>query len=256
MAINETNIVGDLFWTNMAAEQVYNSFEKRKTSVENLQKLIEWAFGLFGTGGMIGTFFTAGTQYTPLTLIMIGVGFAILVIAYYIATRAAFPVAMEMRPNQPEVISAAFTEALLISTRRFEGASTLTFVGFFIITCGILTHFIDPHQKEVPPRKEVSLSVEADTVQRGNTTFIPVTVTYQPQTKIDVKVFRKWKSDAKKDTVALAYHEVFKSDSTGRVYASTKHKTTPGDTYSIYVTAYEKLADKNHRETRITKDLP
>src|SRR6187551_1393420 len=158
MPIADTNVVGDLFWANMAAEQVYDSFNKRKAAVESLQKLIQWSFGLFTVGGVVASFFSTREQYSLLALGILGAGYAILVIAYYFTTRAAFPVAMEMRPNQPDNISAAFTEALLINTRRFEIASAVTLIGFSFLAIGILIQFVGPPKKEKNEKKEATLS--------------------------------------------------------------------------------------------------
>lgn len=257
MAIADKNVVGDLFWANMAAEQVYNAFEKRVKAVTELQRLIVWAFSLFTVGGAIIGFFAKPEQYSSVTLVVLGTGFAILVLAYYLTTTAAFPVPMELRPNEPEIIRAAFTEAIMKNTTRFQKASTVTFIGFLFIAVGILIQFSEPSEKE-KPAENTELSFNTKIENRSTVIFIPVTVHYKEKTTIDISVAPNDNPLTGADSIykdKKLFYQIFLTDSFGNVYTSCQLPTSKIKAFKVTVTSREKLSDGTLKEITITKDL-
>jgi hypothetical protein len=141
MAINENNVVGDGFWANIAAENIYNAFDKRKAAVEKLQTTIQWVFGLFGSGGLILTFFAKTAEYNTYLLGILGIGFGLLVIAYFQATTSTFPVIKTITPNEAKSIYEAYNSELERIDKRFRRSVTFASIGFFIIALGITFQF-------------------------------------------------------------------------------------------------------------------
>jgi hypothetical protein len=254
MAITDNNVVGSLFWANMAAEQVYNAFEKRAKAVAELQGVIKWLFGLFTAGGLVLSFFAKSGEYHTNALVLFGLGFSVLVLAYYFTTQATFPVAMELRPNEPIEIAAAFSESIIINTRRFNQASVVTFVGFLFIAFGILAQFAGRGTSNAPvPAKPVELSVITGIQLIRDSVAIPVTSQFKKSVPVMVHVMACKKSLSEKDSTL--YLKVFNPDTLGRMYASCLLVKSRRTCFRVSVTVAELAKDGSIKQTSLSKDL-
>jgi len=187
MAIEDKKIASETFWLNIAAENIYSSFEKRATSVGNLKKVIEWAFAIFTTTGFVGgTFGVTITGFNIISLVSFGIAFCLLVIAYVLAGKAHYPVAKTYHPNDVADISKAFGEAVAEQTKQFKRASGVTILGFFFLAFGILFLFRYAKQQPSPPVKVIinPLLIKAGIEKRNDSVFIPVTAMAEKDTSL------------------------------------------------------------------------
>ncbi len=112
MAIESTNIVSEKFWLNLAAEQIYSSFEKRAASVKSLQTIILWTYGLFTASGFVSSIFKDISAFPDCSLILFGIAFFLLTFAYALSNEAQYPVTSSFHPNDTVAIAESFSAAV------------------------------------------------------------------------------------------------------------------------------------------------
>jgi len=189
MALNDTNVVNELFWTNYAAEKIYTTFTARAKAVENLQAFIKWTLTLFASGGLVLTFFSQA-QLTGYALFFWGVGFACFVFGYYYSTYAGFPITKEMDPNDAASIAGAYGGAVKKSDNNFLLAQQWTIVGVFFIALGILVQFGTGGCKKDPPviKKDTPLQLNTYLQKDGKSSLVPFLVHAEKSSIVHIRL--------------------------------------------------------------------
>jgi hypothetical protein len=140
MPIDSKNVVNEVFWTNFAGEQIYDSFNARIKAVDKLQTFINWVFGLFTTSGLVFVFFGKGDiQHCALSCW--GIGFALLLLGAFFALESGFPIKKKMDPNLAASVSKAFSSAIRSSGWYFRIAAYAVMTGVFMIAIGFIVQF-------------------------------------------------------------------------------------------------------------------
>ncbi|MDP9081662.1 MAG: hypothetical protein M3O71_29980 [Bacteroidota bacterium] len=122
MAINDTNVVSDPFWLNVGAEEVYNSTQNRKDAVQKLQATIAWVFTVYTATTMGSVVFAKKDDWNIYSLLLLGLAFMGLTIAYWQAMVAAFPVPESFYAADPASVRTAFNKAAKRNNIRFKSA--------------------------------------------------------------------------------------------------------------------------------------
>lgn len=240
MAINETNITSDNFWLNMAAEAVYSAAQKRSKSVENLKTAISWGFGLFSISGFVIALFGPVKEYDSKALICFGIAFAMLTVAYIVASNAEFPVMESFNTNVTDEIKNAFSETVKKQTEIFKWAAGVAAVAFFLIVAGILVQttfkkeILKPVIIKMPPA-----FIKAGFEKNGKVNTIPVTIMADKTQPITLSFI-----NATKNPNNLLFEETYYTDSIGRLYYSYKIPTDSIKSIAVRVIIKEKqIAD-------------
>lgn|GEM_PF-3621789 len=256
MAINDKNIVSDQFWVNLVAEQIYSVFDRQAKAVETLQKLIMWAFSLFSGTGIVFTFYAKPAEYNPTAIVLFGVAFAVLVLAYFVATQSSFPIARGVRPNEPANIATVHSDTVKFNNRIFRFASFLTFFGFFLIAVGILVQF---NPKKEAPKSLPELQFTAKIVEKDTVVFISVTASYMKDSTIFIQIAPcnnvldpKQKSLHQNHIFTAAYTP---KDFSGQVYGSSQWPKLNADCFQVSVSIREKQKNGFVKEVTLTKNL-
>ncbi len=215
MAVENENIVSEKFWLNLAAENIYNSFEKRVASVTRLKEVIVWAFTLFTTGGFVIGVFGKVSEFPYYSLYLFGAGFALLTLAYVLAGEAQYPVTQQYHPNDTEGIARVFSAAVNKQSAFFKLAAGITFLGFLAIAFAILFLFSDAKKPVTVVKSEMYPLTVITSLQKKDSLYaIPLTVMTLPKAEVYVSI------RAGKEKEKLLFNEVYKADTTGRLYQS------------------------------------
>lgn len=189
MAINDKNVVNELFWVNYAAEKIYDSFATRAKAVENLQLFVKWIFSLFTAGGFVLVFFGKG-EFNCTTLVLFGIGFVLLIFSYFFSTESGYPVTKKVQPNEAAAIQKAYSEALQVSDGLFRKANNTCILGVFLMGIGTLIQF---SQTKKPPGngpvvKQPMIQLSAYLQGNGDEKLIPFTIKSDKNATIAVRV--------------------------------------------------------------------
>jgi hypothetical protein len=211
MAIENKNIAADNFWLNIAAENIYASFEKRKKSVEDLNKVILWAFGVFTAGGFGLIFFKNLKDLNVISLWCFGFAYFFLVFAYLISNSAQYPIATNYNPLSVLEIQNTFEKAVIEQAKRFTLASILTFVGFGFLAFAILNAFISSKFEAVKIVALPGLSLKTDIVFIGDSAFVPLAVNTKKNSQVTISILYGV------DRAKLLFSRPFLTDSSGKL---------------------------------------
>jgi hypothetical protein len=225
MAITDKYIANETFWLNIAAENIYSSFEKRAASVSYLKKVIEWAFAIFTTTGFVGgTFGVSINGFSIISLVCFGFAFSFLVFAYVLAGKAQYPVAKTYHPNDVADISKAFGQAVTEQTKQFKIASKVTIWGFLFLAFGVLFMFWHANQPPCKP-KEVMINpliLKAGIEKRNDSVFIPVTAMAAKDTSLKDtnNIITLYISVIRKEKDSIICNKPYKLDTAGHFFYS------------------------------------
>jgi hypothetical protein len=162
MAISDKNEANDLFWLNMGAEVIYNSVQTRREAVTRLQQTIVWVFGVYTSISFASVVFSDKKHLDSTALILFGFAFAFLILAYWLATVAAFPALEAFYPNAVASIRTALTEALKKNSRWFNSAMALSGVGTLLYSLAILMQFASPaFHPSKPVVADIAITINA-----------------------------------------------------------------------------------------------
>ena len=164
MAINDQNVVSDPFWLNIGAEEVYNSTQNRKDAVQKLQATIAWVFSVY-TLTTVGSVVFGKNDWSMFALLLLGLAFMGLTLAYWQATVAGFPVPESFYAADPASVQAAFNNAGKRNNARFKTAVVLTSIGVFLYSAGMLAQFGSPVLKKYFGGAETCVGLSATAVK-------------------------------------------------------------------------------------------
>jgi hypothetical protein len=220
MPINDTNISNDDFWLNIAAESIYNTYEKRIKAIENLQKLIGWATGLFSTSSFLFYFFPKAGGLEGKALYFFYLAIAFLVVGYFFSSASGFPSPSKYNPNDPNEIKDKFSKSVVTSTILFNISVLFVFAGFLCIALGIIKQVAPAERQAIAEKKEIK--VMADLEVRGDSTFIPVLIENATSLKARaiVRGFKTSFIASKTNPVILVENGLYPADTLGRVFLS------------------------------------
>lgn len=235
------------FWQNLASESIYNSAEKIAGASTALKTVITWAFGIFSVGGFSLTVFgNLLKDYNWWALIIFGIAFFLLTIAYALASQAQYPIAKKYNDAVPAEIKAAFSEVVSTQSKFFKTASTVTILGVFLIALGILIQFGNIKKSGAVKTEPLSY-LKTGVEKRGDSVFIPVTLVDKAKTAVALSFFH---TGIKKDS--LLYSGVYYTDAAGRLYYS--YRIINDSIKKVLVKATVRLsesADSLFEQTRI-----
>lgn len=144
MPISDTNVVSDFFWLNLGAEEVYNSIQNRRDSIDRLQKAIGWVFGIFTSITIGSILFTKKEDWHPVALLLFGVSFLFLIWAYWKSTVASFPESASIYAGAPVSIQEAFNARVVKNNETFKSAVILTSIGVLFYSIALFVQFASP----------------------------------------------------------------------------------------------------------------
>lgn len=224
MAYSDDNIVSEKFWLNLAGESIQSSFDKRSASSVKLKAVIQWVIGLFTTSGFVLSIFKDVSKFSCPTLWLLGIGFALLTIAYAMAGVAEYPVTKTFHPNDTEEIAASFSSAVKKQSFYFQAASIITMTAFTLIAIAILLLFRTKESKVIPPLPPDAypLHTAASISKRADSSYaIALTALTLPATPVEITV-----EGSKEKASVLKYEELagfpLITDTSGKVYGSIK----------------------------------
>ena len=239
MAITDKHIAGETFWLNIAAENIYSTFEKRATSVKNLKLVIEWAFRLFLTGGFVLSIFGSIENFNLISLVLFGIAFFFLTASYALASQAQYPVTKEYHPNDVSDISIAFSSAVKTQADFFKWAAGMTLTGFFFLALAIL--FLFYKAKKPPEVVKITVNpllLRTSIEKKEGNYFIPVSIMTLPDSKIDLTI-----TGVKDGENNVLYTQPFLADTTGRISYSYPLTTKEFDTFFVRAGIQESEAE-------------
>lgn len=260
MALSDRNTTGPAFWANLAAEQIYNTPERRQQSVEALKTLIAWAFTLFSVGGFALNLFGTFKEFSRVALICFGLTFLFLTIAYYLASKAQFPDLASYIPGDISQIQDAFNASSTEQSEKFETASIVTGIGFSLLAVGLLIQFATFQRDTVSkpsslPKIELSTSYQ----KVGDSAFLPITVQWLEShpIKVTITAFRKSvpnQAPVWRDTLLLS--KIFHTDTAGRFfYSQIVYTTDSAIGYTVRVSSMIKQNDSMLTEITVSNEL-
>jgi hypothetical protein len=141
MAVNDTNLVSDEFWLNLGAEQVYNTLQARKDSIDRLQKTIVWVFGIYSSITFVSVLFAKGQDWKPAVLLLFGISFLFLILAYWVASFASFSLPASFYASAAESVKSAFNKAVNRNSWAFNIAVILSGIGTIFYALALLCQF-------------------------------------------------------------------------------------------------------------------
>ena len=141
MAIGDKNLTDDTFWLNMGAEVIYGSLQARKDAVDRLQKTIAWVFGVYTSISFATVLFGDKKTWDIVALVIFGFAFFFLIVAYWLATLAAFPTLEDFFSNAVDSIKPALAKALKNNSEYFNWAVITSGIGTFLYSIAVLTQF-------------------------------------------------------------------------------------------------------------------
>jgi hypothetical protein len=241
MAVESTNIVSEKFWLNLAAEQIYSTFEKRAASVKSLQTIILWTYGLFTASGFVSSIFKDVSAFPDSSLFLFGGAFFLLTIAYALSNEAQNPVTSKFHPNDTVGIANSFSTAVKKQADYFKWASGITLLGFFLFALALLFLFKDKAdaKKKVKDEIKTSATVKIGIEQKETLNkIIPVTISTGKGKLIQITIQDESKSNE------LILDSVFYADAKGNFYASFPVATTK-DIKNLLVKATIKQSDSS-----------
>jgi hypothetical protein len=215
MPIADQNRADEKFWCNLAAESIYNAPERRSKSIEALKSVITWILGLFSTGGLALGLFGGVKEFSIVSLVSLGVGFAFLLIAYAKAYESGYPVAKSFSPLVSKEVAEALSETIKAQTRLFQHAVRWTSVGAFFVALGILVAFGSMHREQPPATVKPWPIVTASLQKKGDTSFVAVMVMGNKNDLYTLSLL----GDVGKTRHSLFYRP-FLADTAGRLYNS------------------------------------
>jgi len=176
MAINDTNVVSDPFWLNIGAEEVYNSGPTRKDAVLKLQAAIAWVFTIYTATTMGSVVFAKKDDWNIYSLLLFGVAFMSLTMAYWLATIAYFPVPESFYAADPESVRTVFNNTAKRNNIRFKSAVILTSIGVFFYSIGLLAQFGAPVFKKHFGGTEKCAGLSATLVKSNNAKMVALKI--------------------------------------------------------------------------------
>lgn len=220
MAITDKNLASENFWLNIAAESIYDTYNRRAKAVENLQKLIAWGLGLFTTGSFLIFFFPKAEGLSDQTFRYFCIAIALLVLGYFLASVSGFPLPSKYNPNDPVDIKKKFVRGVVISSITFSFSIVFVFAGFLFIATGIFQQGGTPRAKAAAPKKE--LQVVASLQVHADSTYIPVVVNHAPslQARIIIRAYKSGYQVSKTNPEVVLENGLFLADSAGHVAIS------------------------------------
>lgn len=220
MANTKDNIVSELFWLNMATDNIRNSIDRGIAGSVRLRATIEWAFTIFATSGFMIGIFKDVTAFPVETLWLLGMAFSVLVFAYALSGIAQYPIKQSYNPNDTVEISKVFSLSVKRQSNYLQAASALTLFSFLLIAISVLLLFNGKNNRQKQELCQLTLNskIENDTDSSYN---IPLTANTYPNQVIQVQV-----NGSNGNDPFLEYKKLLSSpyitDSEGRVSVSLK----------------------------------
>lgn len=220
MAITDQNLASENFWLNIAAESIYDTYNRRAKAVENLQKLIAWGMGLFTTGSFLIYFFPKADGLSQQTFQYFCIAIGMLVLGYFLASVSGFPLPSKYNANDPADIKIKFTRGVIISSVTFSFSILFVFAGFLFIALGIFQQGSTPRTTPAEPKKELQVAASLQT--HADSTYLPVIISHTKAAyaRIIIRAYKSGYQVSKTNLETVLENGLFPADSSGHIAVS------------------------------------
>jgi hypothetical protein len=187
MAITDTVVANELFWTNLGAENAYNTFATRTKAVGKLQAFVVFIFGFFSTGGFL-CFFFKREDFNSCSMVWLGIGFGLLIAGYFLSVESDMPSVHKVDLNEVASIQKEFSDAVRTSNDWFRAAGIVVGFGTLCIAIGLLYQFAKGPDKPAgpPPAPPIPVRLKAAAQLRDKQVLVTYTVRAEKNTCVNV----------------------------------------------------------------------
>lgn len=221
MAIGDKIETDEDFWLNLGAEVIYNALQARKDAVDRLQKTIVWVFGVYTSISFASVMFGDKKSWDNDALTMFGFAFLFLIVAYWLATLAAFPSVKNFYANAQASVTEAFNKAINAQRRYFGWGIALSGIGTFLYALALLTQF-STGKRHPPVVQAADIPVKVDVKKLSDNNFT-IDVETKKNSWHELQLLQSAVANGKTTTVPVPVEGtktsvILKSDSTGHFH--------------------------------------
>jgi len=148
-------MVGDRFWLAYAQEIVRGAVQAPEKRAEQLAGAIAWFWTLYSAAALV-VLTVGGTQLPAPAAALVAAPSALLVFAYWMASRVRRPVLLDFDPRIPSEIEAVHAKAAAEKRRALAWAERLTALAACSVVAALVVALL------VKPPPTAALSVQAD----------------------------------------------------------------------------------------------